>query len=96
MVEFHLPFATTTETVYRTISMYVMAQFFCRRRGKEPDLDLVRLPDLLEDVRQVDLGFCGRISALGAEDASRAVCEGGWRGACFTHDAQPAPRGVRP
>jgi hypothetical protein len=70
MVEFHLPFATMTETTYRTISMYVMAQFFRRRRGEDPDLDLVRLPDLLENVRQVDLSFCRRVSTLGVEDAS--------------------------
>lgn len=70
MVEFHLPFATTEETTYRTIAMYVMAQFFRHRRGEEPDLELRDLPGLLEQVREVDMGFCKRIEALGAEDAS--------------------------
>ncbi len=70
MVEFHLPFASVAETTYRTIGMYVMAQFFRQRRGGEPDFALDKLPALLDEVRQVDEGFCRRIGALGVEDAS--------------------------
>ena len=33
MVRFHLPFATTLETTYRSVSMYLIAQYFRSRRG---------------------------------------------------------------
>jgi hypothetical protein len=70
MVATHLPFASVFETTYRTISMYVMAQFLRNAWGEEPDFELRDLPALLEAIAKVDEGFCGRLSALGIEDAS--------------------------
>lgn len=70
MVGSHLPFASTAETTYRTVSMYLMAQFFRAAWGEEPDFALEKLPALLEEVAKVDVGLCGRLGALGIEDAS--------------------------
>ncbi len=50
MVRTHLPFASSTETLYRIISMYLTAQYFRKRRGLEADWDLEHLVKLYEDV----------------------------------------------
>ncbi|MBI3004171.1 MAG: hypothetical protein HYY49_02000, partial [Ignavibacteriales bacterium] len=34
MARFHLPFATSLETFYRTVSMYLTAQYFLVRKGE--------------------------------------------------------------
>jgi hypothetical protein len=70
MVDTHLPFASTSETTYRTVSMYLMAQFFRKRSGEEPDFELRRFPEMLEAVREVDVGFSDRLGAIGIGDAS--------------------------
>jgi len=46
MSQFHLPFASSMETFYRSVSMYLTAQFFLMRQGKEPDWDLKKLVEL--------------------------------------------------
>ena len=33
MVRFHLPFANIEETIYRAVSMYLVKQFFSKRKG---------------------------------------------------------------
>ena len=40
MARFHLPLASSAETIYRSVSMYFMAQYFLAKEGKEPDLEL--------------------------------------------------------
>ena len=70
MVDSHLPFATGAETAYRTVSMYVMAQFFRKLWGEEPDFELRDLQTILQDIAKVDVGFCDRLNALGVEDAT--------------------------
>jgi hypothetical protein len=70
MVDTHLPFASAAETTYRTISMYLMAQLFRKRWGEEPDFELGQLPAMLDEIREVDVGFCGRLGSLNIQDAS--------------------------
>lgn len=70
MVRTHLPFATGTETLYRAISMYLMAQYFLYKRGRTPDWDLNSLVKIYEEVRVVNRGFYRRIAATHIEDAS--------------------------
>lgn len=70
MVDSHLPFASPAETAYRTVSMYVMAQFFRRSWGQEPDSGLEGLRDILQEITKVDIGFCGRLNAIGIRDAA--------------------------
>ena len=39
MVKFHLPFATLDETVYRAVSMFLVAEYLRKSRGKESSMD---------------------------------------------------------
>lgn len=70
MVLTHLPFADSTETVYRAVSMYLLAQFFVAKNGGRPDWELDRLMDIYADVRTVNRDFAKRLAALGGEDAN--------------------------
>jgi hypothetical protein len=70
MVRTHLPFATTEETMYRVISMYLLGQFFRYRRGLLPDWDLKNLVKTYEDVQFVNKAFVERLSSLAIQDAS--------------------------
>jgi len=70
MVRFHLPFATTEETMYRAISMYVLSQYFLYRHGSQPDWDLKKLTEVYENVRIVNESFCKRLRAIEAKDAN--------------------------
>jgi hypothetical protein len=70
MVRFHLPFATEEETKYRVMSMYLMAQFFRYKNGREPDWDMKRLVDIYEDIRLVNKNFCQRLQHIRVKDAS--------------------------
>ncbi|MBI5243170.1 MAG: hypothetical protein HY922_05710 [Elusimicrobia bacterium] len=56
----HLPFATVQETIFRTLAMYLLAQFFIDRRGGRADWKLEELGKLIEDVRIVNKNFCER------------------------------------
>ncbi len=40
MARFHLPLSTVNETIYRSASMYLLAQWMRRSAGLEPDFDL--------------------------------------------------------
>jgi hypothetical protein len=70
MVRFHLPFATIEETTYRVISMYLLAQYFLSKRGKEPDWELQKLADTYEDICIVNESFCARLRYAVIKDAS--------------------------
>jgi hypothetical protein len=69
MARFHLPFATTEETVARSTSMYLLGQYFVHRKQEQPDLDLKRLDEHYERVRQVDACLLTRIRSVSRKDA---------------------------
>lgn len=69
MARFHLPFATTEETVYRSASAYLLAQYFMRRNGKDADLDLTGLSRLYDDIHQVNVYLAERLRTIPAGDA---------------------------
>ena len=66
----HLPFSSIDETVYRTLSMYMMAQFIRKRRGLEADWTMEKLLDIFEDIRLVNRAFCQRLYAACSKDAN--------------------------
>ena len=70
MVHVHLPFATIEETMFRSASMYLLAQFFRCQRGQEPDWDLSRLLDIFQDVGEVNQAFSRRLVSINPKDAS--------------------------
>jgi len=70
MVRFHLPFATSRETVYRAVTMYLTAQFFIMRKGGKPDWDLKGLSEIYKAISVVNRGISKRISNASNKDAN--------------------------
>ncbi len=70
MVRFHLPFSTLEETTYRAISMYLMAQYFRRKRGLRPDWELKGLIPIYEEIQTVNKSFVQRLNELKGKDAN--------------------------
>lgn len=70
MVQFHLPFATSKETIYRAVSMYLVAQFFIHRKGGAPDWELKRLTEIYKAVSYVNKGMSARLAAASNKDAN--------------------------
>jgi hypothetical protein len=70
MVRFHLPFATPTETMFRTVSTYLTGQFVAMREGKKPDWELQKLVEMYKDVSAVNKGISHRISNASLKDAN--------------------------
>lgn len=69
-VRFHLPFASMDETVYRAVSMYLMAQYFLMRKGRPPDWELKHLVETYHAVAKVNQGMSDRVRHATAEDAN--------------------------
>jgi hypothetical protein len=70
MVRFHLPFASATETVFRSVSSYLLAQYFVHKSGGEPDWDLKNIVETYKDVAKVNKGLWNRFSAASKLDAN--------------------------
>jgi hypothetical protein len=70
MVYTHLPFATIEETMFRTVSMYLLAQYFRYQGGQVPDWDLEHLVELFEAVGQANQAFSRRLVSINPKDAS--------------------------
>jgi len=70
MAQFHLPFATTLETFYRSVTMYLTAQFFLMRQGKQPDWDLKKLVELYKAISTVNKGMAERLRQASEKDAN--------------------------
>ena len=70
MLRVHLPFPNMEESVYRLISMYLMAQYFLFREGKKPDWELRKLLSLCNEVQTVNRSFFKRLRGLKVKDAS--------------------------
>ncbi len=68
MVRFHLPFASLEETMYRWISMYLVRQFFRKKKGQKPDWDLQELTTDLDQIHQVNTTLMKRIKSQRAKD----------------------------
>jgi len=70
MVRFHLPFATSNDTVYRAVSMYLIAQYFRKLKGLEPDWDIDGLVDIYTEIGKVNKGMWKRLSKASSYDAN--------------------------
>ena len=71
MARFHLPFASTDETVYRATSMYLLAQYFLKKQGQHADLDLTGLRKIYYNIEVVNSAVAKRLRA--ATEADSAV-----------------------
>ncbi|MBI4824616.1 MAG: hypothetical protein HY805_10380 [Nitrospirae bacterium] len=70
LVRYHLPFATIHETVVRIVSMYLLIQYFLKRKGKKPDWDLKELEAIYDEVMKVNAGIAQRLKSAAEKDAS--------------------------
>ena len=70
MVRFHLPFASVDETIYRAVSMYLVAQYLRTRKGKTADWELTRLADIYREIATVNAGMTERLRHASTEDAN--------------------------
>lgn len=71
MVFTHLPFATSEQTTYRAVSMYLLAQFFRQRAGGTPDWDLKDLARTYQNIQAVNRAFAKRFAGIPEKDANR-------------------------
>ena len=70
MARFHLPLATEGETIYRAAGMYLLAQYFIKREGKDGELRLSGLSKIYRDLHQVNIGIAERIKSFAQTDSS--------------------------
>ena len=70
MVATHLPFASIEETLYRAVSMYLLAQYVRWKRGLTPDWELRDLVANYEAVSTVNAAFAKRILNINTLDAN--------------------------
>jgi hypothetical protein len=70
MVRFHLPFATLEETLYRSVSCYLLGQYFRLKKGQQPDWHLEGLAQAYEDIQMINVGMTDRLRSISEEDAN--------------------------
>ncbi len=74
MARFHLPFASAEETVYRATSMYLLAQYFLHKEGRQADLDLTGLREIYNNIEVVNIAVAKRLrTATEADSAINAI-----------------------
>ncbi len=71
MARFHLPFASTQETIFRATSIYLLRQYFEYKTGNLPDIQLKKLARNYEKVQEVNHGMLDRTSNSLHKDAEK-------------------------
>ncbi len=70
MGRFHLPFATHTETLYRTTSTYLLGQYLRDRSGKVPDYELAGLQRQYKELHTLNRDFSKRLRTMAERNAA--------------------------
>jgi len=70
MARFHLPLATEEETIYRTASMYLLAQYFRNEDGLNYALNFDGLTAIYDNLKTINRALANRFRAASIEDAS--------------------------
>ena len=70
MARFHLPLASTEETIYRATSMYMLAQYFLKDKGGKVDMDFEGLKELYRNMQLLNTAFAGRLREATEKDSS--------------------------
>ena len=69
MARFHLPFASTEETIWRATSTYVLSQYFLYKEGRTPDLVFKGLSKLYNEIQIVNQAFAKRLRSACRQDS---------------------------
>lgn len=70
MVRYHLPFATLSETAYRSISTYLLQQYFRKKKGLKPDWELKKLIKAYADIEVLNRTMVDRLRKADTTDAN--------------------------
>jgi len=70
MARFHLPLASPEETIYRTTSMFLLAQYFRHKAGLTTTLELDELTRIYQNLQIVNRALARRFRAAISEDAT--------------------------
>ena len=70
MTRFHLPFANSIETFFRSVSSYLTAQFLLMRQGHLPDWEMKNLQGIYKAVNLVNKGMTTRLLKATEKDAN--------------------------
>jgi hypothetical protein len=71
MARFHLPLSSETETIYRSVTMYALAELLRAGNGATPDARLDGLKRAYEELHRVNRGLARRIGAATGSDPAR-------------------------
>jgi len=71
MACFHLPFATVEESMYRSVSAYLLRQYFSHQNGENCDFFMHRIQEHYNEVQQVNEGILKRINMTSEMDADK-------------------------
>ena len=70
MARFHLPLANKEETIFRAASMYLLAQYFLKKKGHAADLELEGLSRIYANMEIINLSTVKRLRAATTTDSS--------------------------
>ena len=70
MARFHMPLADSDLTVFRSTSMYLLAQYFLNKKGKIVDFDLEGLKKIYEHLDVVNNHIAHRLRAASKTDST--------------------------
>jgi hypothetical protein len=70
MARFHLPMADTDETIYRATSMYLLAQYFKKKKGQDHEQDFTGLKKIYQNMQILNAAIADRLRAATRTDAS--------------------------
>jgi hypothetical protein len=70
MVRYHLPFASLEETIFRMVSMYLVAQYLRKQAGKSAEWNLDGLTRIYAQIAQVNKDFVDRLLGAAKTDVN--------------------------
>lgn len=70
MARYHLPLASEDETIYRTTSMYLLAQYFKKLDGQEADFTFQGLAEIYRNIQMVNSSITERLRVATETDSS--------------------------
>jgi len=69
MARFHLPFASRDETIYRALSMYLLAQYFLQDENGKIDFQLDGLKKIYDNIQEVNYSIAKRLRNASSADS---------------------------
>jgi len=69
-VRFHLPFASLEEMAYRSVTMYLLGQFYRQRKGLKASWTFAEFEEIFNQVGEVNRAFSERLQSASKKDAS--------------------------